>query len=364
MSNRIFSGMRPSGKLHLGNYLGALKQWVKLQDDAELAVFAAVDYHGITTPFDPETYHQQVMDVILDYLAAGVNPDKAILMRQSKVPQHTELAWIFNTITPVSWLERLPNYREKVEQVREFESSSGILMTDERSGKEAAEAAKDPMKIAKNNYESLLKRYTNNTALLDYPVLMASDILIYKPNLVPVGEDQLPHIDLANEIAKKFNSMFGGIFPIVKPFLAPAKRIMSLQDPTKKMSKTGDDGIALTDSSDEIRSKIKKATTDSGKEVKFDETKKPAISNLLTIFSEVTDKLIPDLEKEYIGKSYVDFKNDLAEAIIAFLKPFQERREKFASDMASVEKILESGEQKARTLADSTLSEVKQKMGL
>ena len=315
--------MRPSGKLHLGNYLGALKQWVKLQDDAELAIFACVDYHGITTPFDPKTYRQQVMGVILDFLAAGVSPDKALLMRQSKVPQHTELAWIFNTITPVSWLDRLPTYQEQLEK-------TGV----------------------------------NNMGLLDYPVLMAVDILIYKPNLVPVGEDQMPHIDLTNEIAKRFNSNFGETFITVKPYLAQAKRIMSLQDPTKKMSKTGDDGIALTDSPDEIRSKIKKATTDSGKEVKFELKEKPAISNLLTIFSEVSDKSVANLEKEYEGKSYVDFKNDLTETVIEFLKPFQERRQKFANDMPSVEKILELGEQKARQLADMTLSEVKERMGL
>ncbi len=325
MKNRIFSGMRPSGKLHLGNYLGALKQWIKFQNDAELAIFACVDYHGITTPFDPKTYHQQVMDVILDFLAAGVKPDgeKILLMRQSKVPQHTELAWIFNTITPVSWLDRLPTYKEQLEKIQQ-----------------------------------------NNMGLLDYPVLMASDILIYKPNLVPVGEDQQPHIDLTNEIAKRFNSTFGEVLPTVKSFMAPAKRIMSLQDPTKKMSKTGDDGIALNDSPDEIREKIKRAVTDSGKEIKFDSKEKPAISNLLTIFSEISGKEINDLEKEYYGKSYVEFKNDLAEAIVAFLSPFQEKRKRLVNDMGEIYKILEKSEQKARELADKTLTEVKEKIGL
>jgi len=317
--------MRPSGKLHLGNYLGALKQWIKFQNDAELAIFACVDYHGITTPFDPKTYHQQVMDVILDFLAAGVKPDgeKILLMRQSKVPQHTELAWIFNTITPVSWLDRLPTYKEQLEKIQQ-----------------------------------------NNMGLLDYPVLMASDILIYKPNLVPVGEDQQPHIDLTNEIAKRFNSTFGEVLPTVKSFMAPAKRIMSLQDPTKKMSKTGDDGIALNDSPDEIREKIKRAVTDSGKEIKFDSKEKPAISNLLTIFSEISGKEINDLEKEYYGKSYVEFKNDLAEAIVAFLSPFQEKRKRLVNDMGEIYKILEKSEQKARELADKTLTEVKEKIGL
>ncbi|OGN12243.1 MAG: tryptophan--tRNA ligase [Candidatus Yanofskybacteria bacterium RIFCSPHIGHO2_02_FULL_43_15c] len=327
--NKIFSGMRPSGKLHLGNYLGAIKNWIALQDDPETeqAVYAVVDYHGITTPFDPKTYHQQVVDVILDYLATGVNPEKSLLMRQSKVPAHTELTWIFNTITPVSWLERLPTYREKVEQT---------------GGK-----------------------YTH-MGLLDYPILMAADILIYKANFVPVGDDQLPHIDLANEIGRKFNHLFGETFQPVRPNLTEGARIMSLQDPTKKMSKTGDEGIALSDSPDTIREKIKKATTDSGKEIKFDEDKKPGISNLITIYLNLHPEMttLKEIEKEYEGKSYTDFKNDLTEVIIDFLKPFQEKRQEFSQNLDQVEQILTKSEEKARNLANATLTEVKEKMGL
>src|SRR3989344_5216344 len=179
MSNRIFSGIRPSGKLHLGNYLGAIKNWIDLQNlpDTEQAIFAVVDYHGITTPFDPKTYQQQVMDVILDYLAVGIDVKKSLLIRQSKCPQHTELGWIFSTITPISWLERLPTYKEKLEETR--------------------------------------GKYTH-LGLLAYPALMAADILIHKSNLVPVGDDQKAHIDLTNEIAKKFNHMFGETFEPVK----------------------------------------------------------------------------------------------------------------------------------------------------
>lgn len=320
---KIFSGIRPSGKLHLGNYLGAIKQWVKLQDEAGQVIFSVVDYHGITTPFDPKTYHAQITNVVLDFLAAGVNPKKAFLVRQSRIPQHTELAWLFNTITPVSWLDRLPTYREKLEQVSKYQ----------------------------------------HMGLLDYPVLMAADILAEKSNLVPVGEDQLPHIDLSNEIVKKFNSMFGNVFEPVKPYLASSARIMSLKEPTKKMSKTGDDGIALSDGPDEITRKIKGATTDSGKEVRFDEDKKPAISNLLTIFAEVSGKTMVQLEKEYTGRSYTDFKSELAEAIVQFLEPFQKRHKEFAADSGLVEKILEEAESKTRHLADKTLKEVKTKMG-
>ncbi len=321
---RILSGIRPSGKLHLGNYLGAIKNWIKLQDqNPELCVFMIVDYHGITTPFDPKKYREQILDMACEFLAAGLNPKKALLIRQSKVPQHTELAWIFNTITPVNWLDRLPTYKEQLEKTK-----------------------------------------SNNIGLLDYPVLMAADILIYKANLVPVGEDQLPHIDLTNEILKKFNSIFGETFNPVKAHLAPGARIMSLQDPAKKMSKTGDEGIALTDSPDEIRKKVKKAVTDSGKEIKFDETNKPAISNLLTIYSLLSNKKIPDIEKEFDGKSYVDFKNDLAEIIVGFLEPFQKKYNELKNNSDEIEKILKESEQEAKDEANSTLTEVKQKIGV
>ena len=343
---KIFSGIRPSGKLHLGNYLGAIKNWLELQSKADSAIFAVVDYHGITTPYDPKTYQEQVMDVILDYLAAGVDPDKTHLIRQSRVSQHTELAWIFNTITPVSWLDRLPNYREKVEQI-------------EHSGLASA------------------KSYQNNTGVLTYPVLMAADILLYKSNLVPVGDDQKQHIDLTNEIGARFNHVFGlpgqgDVFPNVKAHIVDGARIMSLQDPTKKMSKTpstssgqaGDDYITLEDSPDEIVRKIKKATTDSGKEVIFDEDNKPGISNLLTIYSLLSGKKITDIEKEYEGKSYVDFKNDLAEVTVGFLKPIQEKRKEFETDSQHVIQILERSEERARKLAQKTIDEVKQLMGL
>ncbi len=343
---RVFSGIRPSGKLHLGNYLGAIKNWIELQNEADKAIFAVVDYHGITTPYDPKTYPQQVMDVILDYLAAGVDPKKSLLIRQSKVPQHTELAWLFNTITPVSWLDRLPTYKEQLEKSPKY----------------------------------------NHMGLLDYPVLMAADILAEKSNLVPVGEDQMPHIDLTNEIAKKFNSMFGQTFEPVKAKLTEGARIMSLQDASKKMSKTphqtdpltaiqkrggfsagqaGDDScIFLVDTPDEIRGKIKRAVTDSGKEISFNESEKPAISNLITIYHMLSGKEIKNIEAEYEGKSYVDFKNDLAEVVVEFLKPLQARRKEFEDDPKMVLDILERSEKEARSLADKTLNEVKQKMGL
>jgi tryptophanyl-tRNA synthetase len=332
--SKIFSGMRPSGKLHLGNYLGAIKNWIALQDepDTTQSIFAAVDLHGITTPYDPKTFSAQVTDVLLDYVAAGVNPTKSLIIRQSHIPEHAELMWLLSTITPVGWLERLPNWREKIEQVEDM-------------GDRGAS-------------------YRNNLSLLSYPVLMAADILLYKSDTVPVGDDQLPHIELTNEVGAKFNHLFGNIFPNVKGYVAQGARIMSLTDPTKKMSKTGDDGIALTDSPDDVRGKIKRATTDSGKEIKFDETEKPGISNLLTIYSTLSGKPVGELEQDYDGKSYGDFKSDLGEVVVGFLKPFQERRAALAADMPLFERVLTESEEKARIIATENLTDIRRSMGL
>lgn len=330
--NRIFSGMRPSGKLHLGNYIGAIKNWIDLQNDAELAIFSVVDLHGITTPYEPASFQTQVYDVILDYLAAGIDPAKSLLVRQSHIPQHAQLMWLFSTITPVGWLERLPNWREKVDQIN--------AMGDRGAS------------------------YQNNLGLLSYPVLMAADILLYKANLVPVGEDQVVHIELANEVGSKFNHLFGDTFPRIKPHLASGARIMSLQDPTKKMSKTGDDGIALTDDADTVRGKIKRAVTDSGSEVRFDENAKPALSNLLTLFSTLTGSTIAELESRYTGTTYSTFKTDLADAVVAFLEPMQARRAELASDPAVLEQILTKSEEQAKTIASTNLHEALGRMGL
>ncbi|MBI2003664.1 MAG: tryptophan--tRNA ligase [Parcubacteria group bacterium] len=321
---RILSGIRPSGKLHLGNYLGAIKNWIELQDkDNELCVFMIADYHAITTPFDPKKYKEQVLDTACEFLAAGLDPKKVLLIRQSQIPQHTELGWIFNSITPVSWLDRLPTYKEQVEKTK-----------------------------------------ANNIGLLDYPVLMAADILIYKANLVPVGEDQLAHIDITNEILKRFNSSFGQTFEPVKAYLAPGARTMSLQDPTKKMSKTGDEGIALSNSPDVIREKIKRAVTDSGKEIKFDEKNKPAISNLMTIYSLLSGKTCEEIENMYQGKTYVEFKNELAEIIINFLTPFQKKYNEFKNNLDEVKRVLTESKDRAKVIAQSTLTEVKQRLGV
>ncbi|MDP2934850.1 MAG: tryptophan--tRNA ligase [bacterium] len=322
---KLFSGMRPSGQLHIGNYLGALKNWVELQKKHQ-CIFSAVDYHAITTPFNPKRIHEAVKNLVLDYLAAGVDPKKSIIIVQSQIPEHTELAWILEAITPVSWLERIPTYKEKLE----------------------------------------LHPKHRNLGILAYPVLMAADILLYKATLVPVGDDQMPHIEITNDLARRFNQMFGKTFPPVKGVVneGMGARIMSLTDPTKKMSKTGGEGIALTDSPETIREKIKTAVTDSGREVKFDEKNKPAISNFLTIHHLFSGKTIAELEKKYHNKGYAEFKNDLSEVIIKGLADFQEKRKELEKNPKKVEKILADGAKRAQKIAEQNIKEVKIKMGL
>ena len=320
--SRVFSGIRPSGRLHLGNYLGAIKNWIALQDQHD-CIYAIVDYHAITTPFNPEELRNNIREVALDYLAVGLDPKRAALIVQSHVPEHIELGWIFACGSPVSWFERIPTYKDKIKQ--------------------------HPDHV--------------NLGLLSYPALMAADILIYKSDLVPVGEDQLPHIEMTNMIGRKFNHHFGKTFPEVKVSLTEGARIMSLQDGTKKMSKTGNDGIALTDTPEEVRRKVKTAVTDSGREIKAGEDK-PALTNLLTIYSEVSGVPIAKLEKQYVGKGYGDFKKDLAEAIVKFLEPIQARRKALEKKRGYVDEVLAAGSASARPIAQRTLAEVKKKMGL
>ena len=285
----IFSGTAPSGNIHIGNYLGAIKQWVEMQNTGEYQnIFCVVDEHAITVPQDPAKLRSKILEVFTLYLALGIDPEKSIIFVQSSVSEHAELNWILSTITPVGELERMTQFKDKSQKQK------NVL-----------------------------------AGLLNYPTLMAADILLYKTNLVPVGEDQLQHIELARTIARKFNSTFGETFAIPEPFInKEGKRIMGLDDPSKKMSKSAENPknyIALLDSLETIREKIKAAVTDSASEIKYDMENKPAISNLLTIYSLFSRKTITELEKEYDGKNYSVFKNDLAEIIIEGLSPIQKK---------------------------------------
>ncbi|TSC52110.1 MAG: tryptophanyl-tRNA synthetase [Parcubacteria group bacterium LiPW_39] len=323
---RVFSGVAPSGVIHLGNYLGAIKNWLELQENYE-CIFCVVDLHAITIPQKPEKLRAKILEVAKIYLAAGIDPEKSIIFVQSQVKEHTELTWILNTLTKIPELERMTQFKEKSQEHRQ-----GV-----------------------------------NLGLFDYPVLMAADILLYKTQVVPVGEDQQQHVELARTLAERFNRNFGETFIVPEALIKKeGARIMALDDPTKKMSKSAKSPlnyIALTDPPDLIREKIKKAVTDSGKQILY-RPDKPALANLLTIYSLLGNKSIKELEKQYQGKGYAEFKKDLAETIIEFLAPFQKKYTSLDKNPDYVLKILHDGAQKAQTISEKTMKEVKDKVGL
>jgi tryptophanyl-tRNA synthetase len=323
---RIFSGIRPTGELHIGNYLGAIKQWLELQLRAE-CIFCIVDLHAITTPWEPKELQKNIFDVAVTYLAAGLDPEKCIFFVQSQVREHTELSWLLNVITPIGELNRMTQYKEKVRQFK-----------------------------------------TNiNAGLLNYPVLMAADILLYQTDIVPVGKDQQQHVELAKFIARRFNQKFGQTFKEPKVLLPKiGAKIMSLQNPKKKMSKTDDPRgcIGLFDEPDIIKNKIMTAVTDLGKEIKYNPDKKPGISNLLTIFSLFSNKEIKEIEKEFKGKGYAEFKKSLTKLLIDSLESFRRKKKELLQREVYVKDILDKGTERARVIAQSTMAEVRKKMGL
>jgi len=322
----IFSGIQPSGNLHIGNYLGAVQQWLKFQNSGEYNnIFCIVDEHAITIPQDPKILRKKIIEITLIYLASGIDPEKSLVFIQSHIPEHAELAWILNTITPLGELQRMTQFKDKAKE-------KGLL-----------------------------------AGLFNYPVLMAGDILLYDTDIVPVGEDQIQHVEFTRMIAKKFNNQYGKTFKIPEvSIIKEGKRIMGLDDPKKKMSKSASSTknyIAILDEPDIIRKKISSAVTDSDNEIKFDEKNKPAISNLLNIYSLFSDADIKELEKEYQSKDYSIFKKNLAEIIINALKPIQDKYKELENNPSYVEKILKDGEIKAKEIACKKLSEIKQKIG-
>ncbi len=324
MKKRIFSGAQPTGNLHIGNYLGALKNWVELQNEYE-SFFCIVNLHAVTLPQNPQILKQKTLDLARIYLASGINPSDSTIFIQSDVSEHAELAWTLNCIAGMGELERMTQFKDK---------SKGKT---ERVG----------------------------VGLFTYPVLMASDILLYQTDLVPIGQDQKQHLELTRDVAERFNRDYGETFKIPEPFIPPAgAKILSLADATKKMSKSDHDlngSIFLLDDADAIARKFKKAVTDSGSEIKFNETR-PAINNLLTIYRLLTNKTAEECENDFAGKGYGHFKSTLAEVVIEFLKPFQEKVKEF--DDAQLEKILKSGAEKARSIAGETLRQVYERMGI
>ncbi|HEX8638825.1 MAG TPA: tryptophan--tRNA ligase [Pyrinomonadaceae bacterium] len=324
MKKRIFSGAQPTGDLHIGNYLGALKNWVELQDEYE-SFFCIVNLHAITLPQNPEILRQKTLDLARIYLASGVSPEKSTIFIQSDVSEHAELAWILNCIARMGELERMTQFKDK---------SKGKT---ERVG----------------------------AGLFTYPVLMASDILLYRTDLVPIGQDQKQHLELTRDVAERFNRDFGETFVIPEPFIPPVgAKIQSLAEPSKKMSKSDENlngSIFLLDDADTIAKKFKKAVTDSGTEISFDDAR-PAIKNLLTIYQLMTGKTAEECEAHFAGKGYGHFKTETAEAVIEFLKPFQQRVKDYSDE--DLKNILKTGAEKARTIARKTLTDVYAKMGI
>ncbi|MFA6047224.1 MAG: tryptophan--tRNA ligase [Parcubacteria group bacterium] len=320
-ARRIFSGIQPSGNLHLGNYLGAIKNWVKLQDEYD-SIFCVVDLHAITVPQDPEKLRQQTLEVAKVYLASGIDPEKCSLFVQSHVSEHTELMWILNTITKIAELERMTQFKDK-------SAKSGV-----------------------------------DAGLLNYPVLMAADIILYDTNLVPVGKDQLQHIEITRTLANRFNKKFGDTFVVPEPYITKeGMRIMGLDDPTKKMSKSAASDynyIALTDDEETVRRKIKKAVTDSGSEIVYSGDR-PALMNLINIYSLLSDMPTKEIEEKFKDKGYADFKADLADVIVNFLKPLQEKIADLSDE--KVLEILKAGAKKVQPIAKAKLNEVKKKIG-
>lgn len=324
MPKRIFSGAQPTGNLHIGNYLGALRNWVALQHEYE-SFFCIVDLHAITLPQDPVALREKTRELARIYLAAGIDPKVSVVFVQSDVKEHAELAWILNCMTRMGELDRMTQFKEKGRNQRE---SSGV-------------------------------------GLFAYPVLMAADILLYSTDLVPVGQDQKQHLELTRDLAVRFNRDYGEVFKIPDPYIPKVgARIQSLSDPTKKMSKSADDpsgSIFLTDDPDTVRKKYKRAVTDSGTEIRFDD-ERPAINNLLTVYHLLTGKSNAEVEEHFAGKGYGHLKTELAEATIDFLTPYQARMKEF--DDATLDRIFQEGRDRAESIARPMIDQVKASLGL
>ncbi|MEK7149476.1 MAG: tryptophan--tRNA ligase [Patescibacteria group bacterium] len=321
----LVSGIQPSGKLHIGNYISALKNFVYLQNSGRYqCYFFVADLHSLTADFNPSEKYKQIIDVVLNLLAVGIDPKKSVIFVQSQIPQHAELTWILNTITPLGELKRMVQFKDKASRQDEV-----------------------------------------NVGLFDYPVLQAADILLYDAEVVPVGEDQLQHLELTRTLARKFNSKFKKIFIEPKELLTETPKIMGLLDPSKKMSKSVPQTcLFLDDSSDVIKEKIKRAATDSGREVAYHPESKPAISNLIRIYQGFSDLTAKEIEHKFEGATYSQFKKDLAELIIESLRPFRARKKLLSRKIGFVEKIMESGRKKAETQAAKKMKQVKKVLGL
>ncbi len=322
----IFSGMQPSGVITLGNYLGALKNWTNLQEEYN-CLYCIVDMHAITVRQDPAVLRKNARELMMLYIAAGLDPEKNIIYMQSHVSAHAELAWILNCFTYMGELSRMTQFKDKSQK-----HSDNI-----------------------------------NAGLFTYPALMAADILLYQTDLVPVGVDQSQHLELTRDVAIRFNNLYGQTFKVPEAYIPKlGAKIMSLQEPTKKMSKSDEDinaSINITDDTDTIIRKFKRAVTDSETEVRFDEVNKPGISNLMTIYSVITGQTIQQVENEFAGKGYGEFKLKVGEAVAEELKPLQTRFKELSGDKAYIDGIIKKNAETASYLATKTLRKVQKKVG-
>lgn len=328
MKKVLLSGSTTTGSLTLGNYIGAVRNWTKMQDEYD-CFYMVADLHALTVKQDPAEFRERCLSFLAQYLACGLDPIKNVIFMQSQVPAHAELTWILTCHTPMGSLNRMTQFKDKSQQTREI-----------------------------------------NAGLYAYPVLMAADILLYQTDLVPVGEDQKQHLELTRDLAESFNKKFGLTFKVPEPFISKlGARIMSLQDPTKKMSKSDEDAnnyVSLLDAPKKIEKKIKSAVTDSETppRVYFDLEKKPGISNLMTMYSALTGKSYEEIEKAYEGKMYGHFKTDLAEIVVQTLSPVQEKYNQLMADPAQLLQILKNNQARANEKAQITLRSVYQKIGL
>lgn len=321
----ILSGIAPSGQLTLGNYLGALRSWVAMQDSYD-CYYVLVDLHAITVRQDPATFAERCLDFIALYIACGIDPERSAIFIQSHVPQHAELSWVLNCYTQMGELNRMTQFKDK----------------------------------SARHTENI------NAGLFSYPVLMAADILLYQATAVPVGGDQKQHLELTRDVAQRFNGLYGDTFVIPEPYIPTVgARVMSLQDPTKKMSKsdtTETNVINLLDEPKRITRKIKRAVTDSDNEIRFGDDK-PGVSNLLSIASAITDTSIDDLVAKYAGQGYGALKGDVAELVVELLEPVQQEYQRIRADRGELDRILAQGADRARAKATVTVQQVYEALG-
>lgn len=326
---RVLSGIQPTAdSFHFGNYLGALRQWASLQDGHETFFFIA-DLHSLTVEQDPKVLRERFVRCAAQLLATGIDPEQSAIFLQSHVPEHTELGWILQCITSVGEARRMTQFKDKSAKGGEGAASVGLFT---------------------------------------YPILQAADILLYRPKYVPVGEDQRQHLELTRDLAQRFNHRYKKTFPLPEPYILKSTgKILDLQNPTAKMSKSSSSPSGIVEMLDDPNvsaRKIRSAVTDSGSDVRYDEEEKPGISNLLTIFSALTGRSVAELEQDYVGRGYGDFKKELAEVVVEYVTPFRTRTLEFLDDRAELEAILERGSQAAREVASRTLADVYDRVGL